>query len=90
MVVLDENKKKAIIVDVTIPFESDEEAFDKARDEKLRKYSPLRDWLTSRGYSVELHAFVVGSLGSWDPDNEEQNPTNRTIILSPLQKALCK
>ena len=60
----------ATIVDVTIPFEGDAGSFQRAREEKVRKYQPLKDWLMSEGFvDVMVDAFIVGSLGSWDPDN---------------------
>jgi len=57
------------VIDVTIPFESGEDAFKKARARE--KYEWIK--LALRGgdiRSVVLDAFIVGSLGSWDPDNE--------------------
>jgi hypothetical protein len=38
VVVLNQSQNTATIVDVTIPFETDESAFEEARNEKLRKY----------------------------------------------------
>ena len=38
---------EAIIVDVTTPFETSPEAFDKARSEKIDKCTPLIYWLKS-------------------------------------------
>ena len=57
---------EAIIVDVTTPFETSSEAFDKARSEKIDKCTPLIYWLKSQDCvsCVSLHAFIVGSLGS--------------------------
>jgi hypothetical protein len=62
---------RVTIVDVTIPYEGEERAFEKARDEKRRKYQPIADWLETRGHpDVLIDAFTIGSLGSWDTDNE--------------------
>lgn len=36
----------------------------------MTKYLPLADSLRHRGYQVELHAFIVGTLGGWDPEND--------------------
>ena len=70
LVVLNDESSTAVIVDVTIPIETSPSSFDAAREEKLRKYTPLAEWLTTQGYTnVSTHAFIVGSLGSWDPDN---------------------
>jgi hypothetical protein len=73
VVVLNQSQNTATIVDVTIPFETDESAFEEARNEKLRKYQPLRTWLEEEhGYqNTSIHAFVVGALGSWDSNNED-------------------
>jgi hypothetical protein len=62
---------KVTIVDVTIPYEGDERAFERARSEKRTKYQPVADCLTANGHSdVQVDAFIVGSPGSWDTDNE--------------------
>ena len=52
------------IVDVTIPFESDCQSFEKARNEKVRKYSELLEWCKTRYRNVHFGAFIIGSLGS--------------------------
>ena len=48
-------------------------SFENVRREKLRKYHPLKEWLTSEGgmANVSLHPFIVGALGSWDAANDE-------------------
>ena len=73
LTIINSTSGEAIIVDVTIPFEAGPEAFDKARAEKIQKYTPLTEWMQSQSNinSVSLYAFVIGSLGSWDPQNEE-------------------
>ena len=50
-------QNSAVIVDVTVPFEAEEMFFENARREKLRKYHPLKEWLTSEGglVNVSLH-----------------------------------
>jgi hypothetical protein len=62
--------RTAGVIDVTIPFESGEDAFKVARARK-KKYEWTKQALR-RGdiRPVVLDAFIVGSLGSWDPDNE--------------------
>ena len=71
LVIWHKEEKAVSIVDVTIPFEGTEDAFEKVRDEKVSKYQPLIEWLKTKGYdNVFLQAFVLGSLGSWDNDNE--------------------
>lgn len=70
LVVLDNARKKASIVDVTVAFENRLAAFRTARLGKILKYSPLAEVLRNRGFTVTVDAFVVGSLGGWDPSNE--------------------
>ena len=70
LVVSNRSLDKAIVVDVTIPFEGEENSLQAARSTKETKYSALKSWLQSQYKEVELAAFVVGALGSWDPDNE--------------------
>ena len=69
LVVLNDEANSATIVDVTIPFEASPLAFTTAGEEKLRKYAPLVEWLTEKGYKTSSFAFIVGALGAWDPDN---------------------
>ena len=65
------NDGRVTIVDVTIPYEADEAAFEKARSEKKAKYQPIAEWLQNNGHTdVVIDAFVVGALGSWDTNNE--------------------
>ena len=63
--------RSAILVDVCIPFEGAPEALHDAAEEKVRKYEPLRQSLLARFDRVEVFPFVVGSLGSWFPPNDE-------------------
>ena len=59
-----------IFVDVTVPFEDREEAFSRARFHKEEKYRPLIEDLANSGIQAEIHAIIVGALGSWDPSND--------------------
>ena len=61
---------KVTIVDITIPFDNGPDACSTAANAKVAKYDTLRQELASRGLDVEVHAFVIGSLGSWHGDNE--------------------
>ncbi|KAH1182028.1 hypothetical protein KIL84_009782 [Mauremys mutica] len=70
IVVTDEDRKKIILVDVTVPFENRTTAFRQARARKLEKYAPLADTLRAKGYEVYTDALIVGALGAWDPLNE--------------------
>ena len=63
--------RSALLVDECIPFEGSPEALQEAAQEKLRKYEPLRQSLLRRFERVEVLPFIVGSLGSWFPPNDE-------------------
>ena len=54
LVVYDHERKRISIVDVTIPFEGEESSFAKAREEKIRTYTPLKEWLTERDGSYSI------------------------------------
>ena len=60
----------AIIIDVTVPFENRMDAFCEAREGKKQKYENLAHALRTKYAEVKVDAFVVGSLGAWDPDND--------------------
>ncbi|XP_072758320.1 uncharacterized protein [Anoplolepis gracilipes] len=70
LVIRHEPSKCVVICDVTVPFENRWRSFEEARARKIAKYSPLAEALQREGYRVVVTAFVVGSLGSWDPANE--------------------
>lgn len=59
-----------MLVDVTIPFEHNDQAHLRAREEKERKYEELTEWCRGKYNEVYFGAFVVGALGSYDSDNE--------------------
>ncbi len=65
--------RETVVVDVTVPYKSCGDAFGKARAEKTQKYAGLKRWMEGQPQyrAVSVHAFVVGSLGSWDPDNSD-------------------
>ncbi|KAE8740557.1 hypothetical protein FOCC_FOCC013921 [Frankliniella occidentalis] len=70
LVLLDEQKKQAVIIDVACPFENRMQALTNKRKEKCTKYEPVCEELRAAGYTATCDAVVVGSLGSWDPKNE--------------------
>jgi hypothetical protein len=51
------------LVDVTIPFESGPDAFEKARAEKDAKYSDLLSWARSNYPEATYSTLIVGNLG---------------------------
>ena len=79
LVVLNDVTKEAYVVDVTMPFEGSD-SFRAARAEKERKYHHLKALLHSKGFDrVDVDAFIVGPLGSWDKCNE---PVLRKLAIS--------
>ncbi|XP_026477743.1 uncharacterized protein LOC113383708 [Ctenocephalides felis] len=48
IVIVDEGKKEVKIVDVTVAFENKKAAFEKARAEKIRKYSALAEYFKKK------------------------------------------
>ncbi|GBM65969.1 hypothetical protein AVEN_152182-2 [Araneus ventricosus] len=62
---------KIYLVDITCPFENRLEGFEKAKQEKLRKYNVLIDHLLSQASAVEIVPIVVGALGAWDPTSDK-------------------
>ncbi len=69
LVLINDRTKKVAIVDVTCPFENGPEAFAVARQQKITKYDAEATAYRLRGYTVHQGAIVVGSLGTWDPEN---------------------
>jgi hypothetical protein len=65
IVILNEEQKKAFLIDVTRPCERPEN-MEATRRRIQDKYACLE----SKGYQTSLDAFVVGSLGTWDPEND--------------------
>lgn len=62
--------EEAIILDVSCPFDNRRAALREARQQKLTKDEPIRQYLCRRYQRVTVTAVVVGALGSWDPDND--------------------
>uniref|UniRef100_A0A914Z4N0 Uncharacterized protein n=1 Tax=Panagrolaimus superbus TaxID=310955 RepID=A0A914Z4N0_9BILA len=67
--IIDEKKKEVILIDITCPYENLPAAFCKAREKKLEKYQPIKAELEDQGFNVFLDAFIIGSLGGYDPEN---------------------
>jgi hypothetical protein len=65
-----ENDDVIIIIDVTCPFENGEKALAEADFNKVMKYDHVKRHFQSMGKSCSVHGFVIGSLGTWHPDNE--------------------
>ena len=53
--IISPDNQKATIVDVTVPFEGEEESLSKARVAKEDKYSSLKSWMPPGGHRGCLH-----------------------------------
>ncbi|XP_023231886.1 uncharacterized protein LOC111631807 [Centruroides sculpturatus] len=69
LVAINDIAKTATIVDVVVPFENGHNAFNAARAKKIEKYSRLAQHYQAKGYDTFCDAFVIGSLGAYDPGN---------------------
>ncbi|XP_023219815.1 uncharacterized protein LOC111621797 [Centruroides sculpturatus] len=69
-VIINNNPKTATIIDIATPFENGEDAFERARAEKVAKYTDLAKYFRNLGYETFLNAFIVGALGGYDAANE--------------------
>ena len=70
IVCIDHQNNKIVLIDVTIPGETNGEAFEKARNEKERKYGDLLQWCKDKYSEASYDSFVVGALGAYDTNNE--------------------
>ena len=87
-VILNEEQKKAYLVHVTCPYEFAEN-LAAARVRKLDKYADVKRKLEEKGYKTTLDAFVVGTLGTWNPKNDVTfYPRNWLQVWNPVQEAL--
>ena len=69
VVILDDKDKKAYLVDVAVPCETPEN-LKASRARKLDKYAGIKAKLEEKGYDTVLDALLVGSLGTWDREND--------------------
>ena len=70
LVLLNEAAGQATVIDVSVPFEG-ENALEVSRRAKIMKYGHLEEILRSKGFNdVRIDAIIIGSLGSWDTQNE--------------------
>ena len=46
-------------------------AADASAQAKILKYAPLKEHCLSKGKRCDIYPFVIGSLGSWHPENEK-------------------
>uniref|UniRef100_A0A7E4VLC0 DUF3231 family protein n=1 Tax=Panagrellus redivivus TaxID=6233 RepID=A0A7E4VLC0_PANRE len=83
----DDKNRIATIIDVAIPFESSYSAFEDTRRRKKEKYADIERILKEKGYKTFNDAFIVGSLGSFDPANEA---CIRRLRITPRYATLMK
>ena len=64
--VLCDGDNEALLIDVTMPFESSADSFHRSYVEKVKKYTNLCSELKARFKKVSCDAIIVGLLGAWD------------------------
>ncbi|XP_046856078.1 uncharacterized protein LOC124449173 [Xenia sp. Carnegie-2017] len=85
-----EEDNTGIIIDVTCPFDNDEDALSVAAQKKINKYQPLKEFVLSTGKKCDVLPFVVGALGSWYKQNElVMNKLGMTRRYKSLFRKLC-
>ena len=87
--VIEENNDVTVI-DVTCPFDNGPTALSEAEKSKVEKYQHLIPHYSAIGKKCKVLAFVIGSLGTWHPKNEEVlNTLRMTISYRKLFRKLC-
>ncbi len=90
IVIVNRSSRDATVVDITCPYEGECDSFKKARAEKEQKYSSLNEWMKDNYNSVTVHAFIVGSLDAWDPENSKTlKVLHISVKYSKLFSILC-
>eukprot|EP00731_Ephydatia_muelleri_P013746 Em0007g1056a len=81
---------RVTLVEVSCPFEGTPTALEDAANLKVTKYEPLRQQLLQTYAEVTILPFIVGSLGSWFPDNDRVLSTLRIgRKYAALMRRLC-
>ena len=73
------------VIDVTCPFENGESALASADYAKVMKYGIVKSHFESLGKKCSVFGFVIGSLGTWHPNNEA---VLRSLRMSRKYKSL--
>jgi hypothetical protein len=82
--------KRAVIIDITVPFENGMEGLTEARQHKLRKCEDLTRVLSNRFSEVKRDTTVFGSLGTWDPRELQANEDHvHEEIPEAFHEAVC-
>ena len=80
---------KAIIIDVSIPFDNGEIALSMAAEAKVQKYQSTKQALLDKGYAnMAILPFIVRALGTWYPQNERV--LNRLGISKRYKGLMCQ
>ena len=68
----DHRSHKLWLIDVKVAYESDGN-FRRCNDRNIQKYGEYKSLVESKlhGWFVSLDTFIVGSLGSWNEDNNK-------------------
>ena len=82
---IDETRKIAHIIDVSVAVEDTPHAFDNAREERNLRYADLKTIFQQKGFNSHLNGFVMGALGSFDINNM---PFLRELSLPPLHSEM--
>ena len=69
IVILNEEAKKAYLVNVAVPWGS-EDNLQVSMECEVEKYSGAKNCLEQKGFEVLLEGFLVRSFGTWDPEND--------------------
>ena len=81
---------KALIVDVTCPFEDGKSTLSVADNRKEDKYNYLIDFFALQNVRAKVFGFVVGALGGWFPGNEKVlNEIGMSMRYRTLFRKLC-
>ena len=73
------------VIDVTCPFENSESALASPDYTKVMKYRIVKSHFESLGKKCTVFGFVIGSLGTWHPNNEA---VLRSLRMSRKYKSL--
>ena len=71
IIIRNTTEKKIFVIDITCPTETRPESFENARVTKIQKYKAIHDHYQAQGFTVILDAFIIGSLGAYDPLNDD-------------------
>ena len=84
------NGNEVTIIDVTCPFDNDDDALATADFNKVTKYNHLKEHFQKQGFKCNIFGFVIGALGTWHPNNEAVlNQLQMSYSYKSLFRKLC-